>query len=173
MRRTLVAAALAGMLVAVAACGGSSATVAPTPTVATTAIVGTSGPVVPSAPVESSVPVQPSTKGGSAATSADRAKFVGTWTGHYGCDVKSMVDDQMIIKAGSGDLDLKITIHANAGNPDTVTGTLTSSTEVDVPAQSMGGMSATGKLKLNGATLDFRETAMSMTCGGADYTRAP
>ena len=26
---------------------------------------------------------------------------------------------------------------------------------------------------LSGATLDFRETAMNMTCGGADYTRAP
>jgi hypothetical protein len=79
----------------------------------------------------------------------------------------------MIIKAGSGDLDVSITIHANASNPDTVTGTLTSPTEVNVPAQSMGGMSGTAKLKLSGATLDFRETAMNMTCGGADYTRAP
>jgi hypothetical protein len=107
------------------------------------------------------------------ATSADRDKFVGTWTGKYGCDVKTTIDDKMIIKAGSGALDLSIAIHENASNPDTVTGTLTSPTEVNVPAQSMGGATGTAKLKLNGETLDFRATGMGITCGGADYTRVP
>ena len=79
----------------------------------------------------------------------------------------------MIIKAGSADLDLSITVHSNASNPDTVTGTLTSPTMVDVPAQSMGGVTSTAKLKLTRDTLDFRATAMGVTCGGTDYTRAP
>jgi hypothetical protein len=173
MKKTLVVAALACMLVAVAACGGSTTTAAPTATVVPTATAAPTATIVPSVTVVPTANGGSSSNGGSAATSADRAKFVGTWTGHYGCDVKNTVADKMVIKAGSGALDLSVTIHANGLNPDTVTGTLTSPTEVNVPAQSMGGMSGTAKLKLNGATLDFRETAMSMTCGGADYTRAP
>jgi hypothetical protein len=147
MRKTFVAATVAGMLVAVAACGSASST-------------GSSAPGGGSAPA------------GGSATSADRDKFVGTWTGHYGCDVKTTTDDKMIVKAGSGDLDLSIAIHASASNPDTVTGTLTSSTDVNVPEQSMGGISGTAKLNLTGDTLAFHATAMGMTCGGNDYTLA-
>ena len=153
MRKTFVAAALAGMLVAVAACGGANSTVSSAPS-------GGSAPNASSAPA------------GGSATSADRDKFVGTWTGKYGCDVKTTIDDKMIVKAGSGSLDLSITIHANASNPDTVAGTLTSATEVNVPEQSMGGVGSTAKLKLIGDTLDFHATAMGMTCGGSAYKRA-
>jgi hypothetical protein len=155
MKRAFVAAALVGMLVAVAACGGSSPTVASNPTDA-------------SSPASASIPAS-----GLAATSADRDKFVGTWTGKYGCDANTTIDDKMVIKAGSGNLDLSITVHSNASNPDTVTGTLTSPTMVDVPAQSMGGMTSTAKLKLTGGTLEFRATAMGLTCGGTAYSRAP
>ena len=114
-----------------------------------------------------------SSNGGSAASSADRDKFVGTWTGNYGCAVGATLADKMIIKAGSGDLDLSIRIHVDFMNPDTVTGTLTSPTEVNVPEQSMGGGAGTAKLKLNGDKLDFRATGLGMTCGGSDYTRQP
>jgi hypothetical protein len=139
MKKTLVGAALAGMLVAVAvaACGGSSS------------------------------------NGGSGASSADRDKFVGTWTGNYSCDVTTTFPDKMIIKAGSGDLDLSINIHVDFANPDTVTGTLTSPTEVNVPEQSMGGGTGTAKLTLNGDKLDFRATGLGITCGGSDYTLVP
>ena len=153
MRKTFVAAALAGILVAVASCGGAGSS-------------GSSAPSSGSGPSGSSAPA------GGSATSADRDKFVGTWTGKYGCDVKTTIDDKMIVKAGSGSLDLSIAIHANAMNPDTVAGTLTSPTEVNVPEQSMGGVGSTAKLKLTGDTLDFHATAMGMTCGGSAYTRA-
>jgi hypothetical protein len=136
MRKSLVLATLACMLVVVSACGGSSAT------------------------------------GGSAATSADRDKFVGTWTGNYSCPGGDAFADKMVIEVGSGDLDLRITIHVDFANPDTVNGTLTSPTEVDVPEQSMGGGSGTAKLKLNGETLEFNATGLGITCGGTDYTRA-
>jgi hypothetical protein len=153
MRKTFVAAALAGILVAVASCGGAGSS-------------GSSAPSSGSGPSGSSAPA------GGSATSADRDKFVGTWTGKYGCDAKTTIDDKMIVEAGSGSLDVSITIHTNASNPDTVTGTLTSATEVNVPEQSMGGVGSTAKLKLTGDTLDFHATAMGMTCGGSAYTRA-
>jgi hypothetical protein len=143
MRKAFVAAALAGMLVGVVACGGSSSTDGSSAT------------------------------DSSAATSADRDKFVGTWTGNYSCDMTTNFADKMIIKAGSGDLDLSINIHVDFANPDTVTGTLTSPTEVNVPEQSMGGGAGTAKLTLNGDKLDFRATGLGITCGGSDYTLVP
>jgi hypothetical protein len=144
VKKTIAAAALAAMLATVAACGGSSSTAATSPTTAA------AGP-----------------------TSADRDRFVGTWTGNYGCDPAATLADKMIIEAGSGDLDLRITIHVDFANPDTVDGTLTSPTEVDVPRQSMGGASGTAKLTLHGETLEFSATGLGITCGGDDYTRQP
>jgi len=111
--------------------------------------------------------------GGSSLGSADRDKFVGTWTGHYGCpDMGVTIEDKMIVEAGSGDLDLKIKIHAAAANPDTVNGTLTSATEVNIPEQSMGGGSGTAKITLKGDTLEFQATGLGITCGGTDYKKA-
>lgn len=110
---------------------------------------------------------------GPSITSADRDKFVGTWTGHYGCaDLGVTIEDKMIMEAGSGDLDLKIKIHVSAANPDTVNGTLTSATEVDVPEQSMGGATGTAKITLKGDRLEFQATGMGLTCGGTDYKKA-
>ena len=83
------------------------------------------------------------------------------------------VQDAMVIRAGSGDRDLSIQIHVGSGNPDTVTGTLASATEVNIPEQSFGGATGTAKLTLKGEKLDFSVTGMGMTCGGADYTRLP
>jgi hypothetical protein len=111
--------------------------------------------------------------GGSSLGSADRDKFVGTWTGHYGCPGMGVtIEDKMIIEAGSAALDLKIQIHVAAANPDTVNGTLTSATEVNVPEQSMGGGSGTAKLTLKGETLEFQATGLGITCGGTDYKKA-
>jgi hypothetical protein len=106
-------------------------------------------------------------------TSADRDKFVGTWNGNYKCDFTDAFADTMIVEAGSGDLDLRITIHKNFANPDTVNGTLTSATVVDVPEQSMGGATGTAKLKLNGETMEFTAGGLGITCGGTDYKKAP
>jgi hypothetical protein len=136
--KKVFAAALVAMLIAVAACGGSSST-------------GSTG---------------------SSVTSADRDKFVGTWTGHYGCAVGATIEDTLIIKAGSGDLDLSIKIHTTTANPDTVSGTLTSATEVNVPEQSMGGATGTAKITLKGDTLEFQATGMGITCGGTDYKKS-
>jgi hypothetical protein len=138
--RKVFAAALVAMLIAVAACGGSSST---------------------------------GSTGGSSITSADRDKFVGTWSGHYGCpDLGDPIEDKMIIEAGSGDLDLKIQIHVSAANPDTVNGTLTSATEVDIPEQSMGGGTGSAKITLKGDTLEFQATGLGITCGGTDYRKS-
>jgi hypothetical protein len=79
----------------------------------------------------------------------------------------------MVIAAGSGDLGLSIQIHVGFENPDTVTGTLTSPTQVDIPEQSIGGEKGTAKLTLNGDKLEFRATGMGLTCGGSDYTLVP
>jgi hypothetical protein len=140
MKKVLAAVTLVAMLIAVAACGGSSST-------------GSTG---------------------SSITSADRDKFVGTWSGHYGCaDLGVTIEDTLIITAGSGDLDLSIRIHTTAANPDTVSGTLTSATEANVPEQSMGGGTGTAKLTLRGDTLEFQATGLGITCGGTDYKKAP
>jgi hypothetical protein len=112
--------------------------------------------------------------GGGGPTSADRDKFVGTWNGNYGCPgIGDNVGDAMVIRAGSGDLGLSIQIHVGFANPDTLTGTLTSRTEVNIPEQSMGGEMGTAKLTLSGDKMEFSVTGMGMTCGGSDYARMP
>jgi hypothetical protein len=111
--------------------------------------------------------------GSGGATSADRDNFVGTWKGNYACPGGDAIADRMIIEAGSGDLELRISIHVDFLNPDKVNGTLTSPTEVEIPEQSMGGGTGTAKLKLNGDKLEFRATGFGLTCGGSDYSRTP
>jgi ABC-type glycerol-3-phosphate transport system substrate-binding protein len=107
-----------------------------------------------------------------AATSADRDRFVGTWTGHYGCSPTEMLADTMVIAAGTGSLDLSIRIHTTYANPDTVTGTLTSATGVNVPEQSMGGGTGTARLTMKADVLEFSATRMGITCGGTDYRKS-
>jgi hypothetical protein len=158
MKKTLVTAAVVAMLVA--ACGS--------PTASSGSPTESSG-----SPTESSGSPTESSGSSTAATSADRDKFVGTWTGNYGCAGIAPIADKMTIQAGSGDLDLSITIHVDFSNPDTVTGTLTSATDVNVPEQSMGGAPGTAMLTLKGDTLEFSATGLGITCGGSDYTRAP
>jgi hypothetical protein len=110
--------------------------------------------------------------GGSGPTSADRDKFVGTWNGNYSCEFTDKFADTMIVEAGSGDLDVLITIHVSFANPDKVNGTLSSATVVDVPEQSMGGATGTAKLTLNGDTLEFTAGGLGITCGGTDYEKS-
>jgi hypothetical protein len=167
MKKTFVTAAVVGVLVAVAACGGSS----PSSGGSSPSSGGSSPSSGGSSP--SSGGSSPSSGGLLVATSADRDKFVGTWAGNYGCAGIAPIADKMTIQAGSGDLGLSIIIHVDFKNPDTVTGTLTSATEVNVPEQSMGGANGTAKLVLNGDKLDFSATGLGITCGGSDYTRAP
>jgi hypothetical protein len=155
--KKVFAAALVAMLVVVTACGGSSST-------------GSTGASSTGTTRGSS---STGSTGGSSVTSADRDKFVGTWAGHYGCpDYGVTIEDTLIIKAGSGDLDLSIKIHTTTANPDTVSGTLTSATEVNVPEQSMGGATGTAKISLQGDTLTFEATGLGTTCSGTDYKKA-
>ncbi len=110
--------------------------------------------------------------GSGGAGSADRDNLIGTWMGHYGCPGMDKMEDTLVISAGSGATDLSLKIHTTYANPDTVTGTLTSPTEVSVPEQSMGGGMGTAKLTLKGETLEFSATGMGITCGGTDYKKA-
>lgn len=110
----------------------------------------------------------------SSLASADRDKFVGTWTGSYGCaGLGTPVSDKLTIAIGSGDLDFSITIHATYANPDTVSGNLTGPNQISVPEQSMGGAPGTAKITLQGAVLEYSQTGLGVTCGGKDYARAP
>jgi hypothetical protein len=115
-----------------------------------------------------------SSSGKAAPVSADRDKFVGTWVGNYGCPgLGDPLSDTLIIALGSGELDFSITIHSTFANPDTLSGSLTSASEINVPEQSMGGSTGTAKITSKGALLEFRATGLGITCGGADYARVP
>jgi hypothetical protein len=105
-------------------------------------------------------------------SSADRDKFVGTWTGTYGC-VGVSIKDTLTISRGSGERDLSIKIHATTSNSDTVSGELTGPNEVKVSEQSMGGAPGTAEITLQGEKLTYRQTGLGITCSGTDYARAP
>ena len=114
------------------------------------------------------------TSGPAGPASADRDKFVGTWVGNYGCPgIGDPLSDTLIIALGSGELDFSITIHSTFANPDTLSGTLTSASEINLPEQSMGGGTGTAKIKLQGDVLEFQATGLGLTCGGTDYAKAP
>ncbi|MGB2866964.1 MAG: hypothetical protein WBD36_00810 [Bacteroidota bacterium] len=106
-------------------------------------------------------------------TSADRAKFVGTWGGSYSCLGGSPTPDTLIIRLGSGALDFSIIIHAMFMNPDTVSGALTGANVISVPEQSMGGSPGTAQMTFQGPLLAYSQTGFGITCGGTNYARVP
>ena len=106
-------------------------------------------------------------------TSADRTKFVGTWGGSYACPGGAPTADTLVIALAGGALDFSIIIHAEAGNPDTVSGTLTQPNTITVPQQSMGGAPGTAEITSQGALLTYNQSGFGITCGGTDYAKAP
>jgi hypothetical protein len=106
-------------------------------------------------------------------TSADRAKFVGTWQGSYACPGGPSSRDRLVVVAGTGALDVRVVIHADSFNPDTVSGTLTAKDQVTVPSQQMGGLPGTAELVTASTALTYRQHGLGLTCGGTDYARVP
>jgi hypothetical protein len=106
-------------------------------------------------------------------SSADLAKFVGTWAGSYSCAGGDLTPDTLIISLGSEELELSIIIHAGYFNPDTVSGELTAPNTITVPEQLMGGAPGTAKITSQGAQLAYYQTGFGITCGGSNYTQVP
>jgi len=106
-------------------------------------------------------------------TSADRAKFVGTWAGSYSCPGGTPTPDTLVIRLGSGALDFSIIIHEEALNRDTVSGDLTGPNVISVPEQSMGGAPGTAQITSQGVLLVYSQTGFGITCDGTNYARVP
>ena len=116
---------------------------------------------------------KPSSNGPTGPTSADRANFVGTWAGSYSCPGGAPNPDTLVIRLGSGALDLSIIIHVESLAPDTVSGELTEPNLISVPQQSMGGFPGTAKITYLGPLLAYSQTGLGITCGGTNYARVP
>lgn len=106
-------------------------------------------------------------------SSADRAKFVGTWAGSYSCLGGAPTPDTLVIRLGSGALDFSIIIHAEYAYPDIVSGDLTGPNLISVPQQTMGGFPGTAQITSQGALLEYSQTGLGITCGGTNYARVP
>jgi hypothetical protein len=115
----------------------------------------------------------PSSNESTGPTSADRAKFVGTWAGSYSCLGGAPTPDTLVIRLGSGALDFSIIIHAEFVFPDTVSGDLTGPNLIKVPQQTMGGFPGTAQITSQGALLAYSQTGLGITCGGTNYARVP
>jgi hypothetical protein len=98
---------------------------------------------------------------------------VGTWGGTYTCPGGGPFADTLVIDLGGGQLDFSIIIHVEAANPDTVSGELAEPNRINVPQQSIGGASGTAQITSQGALLTYSQTGFGITCGGADYAKAP
>lgn len=108
-----------------------------------------------------------------APTSADRAKFVGTWAGAYSCLGSKPTPDTLVIRLGSGTLDFSIIIHAQYVFRDTVSGQLTGSNVIGVPEQTMGGFPGTAQITSQGSLLAYSQSGLGITCGGTNYGKVP
>jgi hypothetical protein len=106
-------------------------------------------------------------------SSADLAKFIGTWAGSYSCPGGVETLDTLIISPGNNELELNIIIHAGYFNPDTVLGELTEPNLILVSEQSMGGVPGTAQITSQGAQLKYYQTGFGITCGGTNYTQVP
>lgn len=109
-----------------------------------------------------------------ALSASDRTKFIGDWSGMYGCEsigVEPMADT-MSISPGAGDLDFVITLHASMANPATVDGTLTDVNVITVPEQEMGGAPCTAEITYSDGMLTLSQSGLGeITCEGEDYTK--
>lgn len=108
-----------------------------------------------------------------APTSADRAKFVGTWAGQYACPGGGLTPDTLVMNLGGTPLGFSIIIHAGAANPDTVSGDLTEPNRINVPQQTMGGAPGTVQITSHGTLMTYNQTGSGITCGGTDYAKVP
>ena len=101
-------------------------------------------------------------------SSMDRDKFIGNWAGTYECG--SPPADTMFIAKGSGDLDFRITLHAQVFNADVVDGELTDVNIITIPEQTIGGFPGSGTITYSNNTLSLRQTGFGITCRG-DYVK--
>ncbi len=103
--------------------------------------------------------------------SEDQEKFLGTWSGEYGCG-DTMFKDEVIITNSPDDLGFDITIHANMLESDVVKGTLEDENVINVPEQIMGGFPGTAKvIYSDDATLTFSQSGFGVTCNGINYVK--
>lgn len=107
-----------------------------------------------------------------APTSADRAKFVGTWAGSYACPGGGPTADTLVINLAGSALGFSIIIHVEAVNPDTVSGDLTEPNRIDVPQQTISGAPGTAQITY-GTLMAYSQTGFGITCGGTDYAKVP
>ena len=105
-------------------------------------------------------------------TSADRAKFVGTWAGSFACPGGGPASDTLVINLGASPLGFSINIHVGFANPDTVSGDLAEPNRINVPQQTMGGAPGTAQITY-GTLMTYSQSGFGITCGGADYTKVP
>jgi len=99
-------------------------------------------------------------------TAADRDAFLGTWKGKY-----SGLDDEMIIEAGESPDAVVVTIHSTYENPDKVNGKLVSPDKIEIPKQSMGGMSGTATIMMADGKLKYEQKGGGMTVKGEGYEK--
>jgi len=99
-------------------------------------------------------------------TAADRDAFLGTWKGKY-----SGLDDEMIIEAGEAPDAVVVTIHSTYENPDKVNGKLVSPDKIEIPKQSMGGMSGTAEIMMVDGKLKYKQKGGGVTVEGEGYEK--
>ncbi len=104
-----------------------------------------------------------------APSSMDRDKFVGNWAGTYACG--SPPADTMFIAKGSGDLDFRITLHAQVFNADVVDGELTDVNTITIPEQTIGGFPGSGEITHSNNVLSLTQRGFGLTCTGSNYVK--
>ena len=107
--------------------------------------------------------------GPSGPSSTDREKFIGNWAGTYECG--NPPADTMFIAIGSGDLDLRITLHAQAINADAVDGELTDVNIITIPEQTIAGFPGSGKITYSNNVLSLSQEGFGITCNGTNYAK--
>ena len=107
--------------------------------------------------------------GPAAPTLADREKFIGNWAGSYEC---GSLADTMTIAIGSGDLDVKITLHAQAYNADVLDGELTEVNVITIPEQTIAYFPGSGEITYANNTLSLAQSGLGITCYGTGYVKS-
>ena len=100
----------------------------------------------------------------------DSEKFIGNWAGTYECT--SPPADTMFIVKGAGDLDFRITLHAQFINlADTLDGELTDVNVITIPEQTIGGFPGSGKITYSNNALSLSQQGLGITCIGTNYIK--
>ncbi len=77
----------------------------------------------------------------------------------------------MVIAEGSGDLDVKITLHAQAYNADVLDGELTEVNVITIPEQTIGFFPGSGEITFSNNTLSLVQRGFGLTCRGSNYVK--